>query len=443
VLKDGVADGTRTRDNQNHNLGLYQLSYDHHPAGKLGWAAGSVNSKSRRPAGNPIIHLYVSGGVDTIADTMGLLNSSKLFGGLLTGGLHDLDQTAQVRQYRAGASIFREGDPGDGLYVIGEGQVQIVCQVGQDERRVLSTLGPGEFFGEMAVLDEHARSATALAETEVRAHFVPRDDLLAALESDPRLTVRLLKEFSMRLRDFNQRYTMEVLQAERLTLVGRFARTIVHDFKNPLNIIGISADMAAMDNATLETRQTCRTRIRRQVERMSNMISELLEFTRGSGTAAVLGRVDYAEFVTALLDEMRSEAELKGSRLVLEGAPPKVRLLLDSVRLGHVFHNILNNACDAMPDGGQVFLRFREEPDTVITEFEDSGPGIAPEIAPRLFEAFATYGKSRGTGLGLSICKRIIQDHSGRIEASNSPRGGAVFSFCLPVRRESGALHSP
>jgi signal transduction histidine kinase len=371
---------------------------------------------------------------------MGLLNSSKLFGGLLTGELHELDQTAQLRIYSAGSSIFREGDPGDGLYVIAEGRVQIACWVGQDERRVLSTLGPGEFFGEMAVLDEQTRSATALAETEVRTHFVPREDLLKALEGNPRLAVRLVKEFSLRLRDFNHRYTMEVLQAERLTLVGRFARTIVHDFKNPLNIIGISADMAAMDSATLEMRQTCRGRIRRQVERMSNMISELLEFTRGSGSTVVLGRMDYAELVTSLLDELRSETEVKGSELVVESHPPSVRLLLDPVRLGHVFHNILNNACDAMPEGGKIFLRFREDPESVVTEIEDTGPGIAPEIAPRLFEAFATYGKSRGTGLGLSICKRIIQDHAGRITAANSERGGALFSFSLPVRRDNGAV---
>lgn len=385
-----------------------------------------------------IIALYATGEAVTIARTMGSLNSSKVFGGLLTGELHDLDQSAQLRRYDAGESVFREGDPGDGLYVIAEGQVQIVCWVGQDERRVLSSLGPGEFFGEMAVLDEQSRSATALAETEVRAHFIPREDLLRALERNPRLAVRLVREFSLRLRDFNHRYTEEVLQAERLTLVGKFARTIVHDFKNPLNIIGISADMAAMDISNPEMRRTCRDRIRRQVDRMSNMISELLEFTRGGGSTVVLGRVDYADFVTHLLEELRSETEVKGSTLVLEGDLPRVRLLLDPVRLGHVFHNILNNACDAMPEGGKIYLRFREEPDTVVTEFEDTGPGIAPEIAPRLFEAFATYGKSRGTGLGLSICKRIIQDHSGQIAASNGARG-AIISFSLPVGPDTGA----
>jgi signal transduction histidine kinase len=143
--------------------------------------------------------------------------------------------------------------------------------------------------------------------------------------------------------------------------------------------------------------------------------------------------------VRQVLEELRPEAEVKGARIDLANEPPPVRLLLDPVRLSHVFHNIINNACDAMPDGGKITLRFRQEPDVLVTEIADSGPGIAPEIAARLFEAFATYGKSRGTGLGLSISKRIIQDHGGRISAANRPEGGALFSFTLPLRLERAA----
>jgi signal transduction histidine kinase len=371
---------------------------------------------------------------------MNSLKTSRLFGGLLTAELHQLERTLQLRRYQAGNEIFREGDPGDGIYIIEEGTVQILCQVGDDQRRVLSRLEAGDFFGEMAVLDDQARSATALAETEVRVHFIPREELLGSLSRSPELAVRLVKEFSLRMRDFNLQYTKEVLQAERLTLVGRFARTIVHDFKNPLNIIGISADMAALDNATPESRQTARDRIRRQVDRMSNMISELLEFTRGGSASVVMGRVDYAAFARQWVDEVRPEMAAKGVSIEIENELPDARLLLDPVRMGHVLHNLVNNACDAMPDGGRISIRFRDEPDQVITEIEDDGPGIAPEIAPRLFEAFATYGKSRGTGLGLSISRRIIEDHGGQVSAGNASGGGALFSIRLPKRAEGQPL---
>jgi signal transduction histidine kinase len=243
----------------------------------------------------------------------------------------------------------------------------------------------------------------------------------------------------MRMRDFNYQYTQEVLQAERLTLVGRFASSIVHDFKNPLNIIGISAEMAAMENSTPEMRLAAKNRIRKQVDRLSNMINELLEFTRGSASTVVLARTDFAAFVKQLLDDIRSEIEAKRVKLQIENEPPAVALLVDPTRLTHVFYNIINNACDAMPDGGTVKLRFKQGEKEVTTEIEDTGKGIAAEIAPRLFEAFATHGKAQGTGLGLSICKKIVEDHYGKISAGNAPAGGALFTFTLPIRKEDAA----
>jgi signal transduction histidine kinase len=137
-------------------------------------------------------------------------------------------------------------------------------------------------------------------------------------------------------------------------------------------------------------------------------------------------------YVRQLLEEIGPEVELRGCRIEVE-AVPEVRLPLDPKRLRRVFHNLIHNATEAMSSGGQVRLRFRVDKNEMITEIEDTGSGIAPEIADRLFEAFATYGKANGTGLGLSICKRIVEDHRGRIWATNQPGKGALFSFTLPV----------
>jgi signal transduction histidine kinase len=367
------------------------------------------------------------------------LKTNKLFSGLLAAELQALEQTAQLRSYPPGRNIFREGDPGDGLYIIIEGEVQITCLVGHEQRRVLSRFGPGDFFGEMAVLDDQPRSATATTETESKVYFIAREDMLTILARSPGLAVSLVKAFSMRMREFNHRFTEEALQAERLTLVGRFARSIVHDFKNPLNVIGISAEMAAMDGATPEMRLMARNRICHQVDRLSNMINELMEFTRGSHAAVVLATTDYAQYVHQMVEEMREELAAKNISLDLANPPPSVALLFDPKRLTHVYFNIIHNACDAMPKGGRILLRFQVTATDLVTEIEDTGPGIAPEIAPRMFEAFTTYGKAQGTGLGLSICKRIIDDHGGQISARNEPGRGAIFTFTLPLHKEEGA----
>jgi signal transduction histidine kinase len=112
--------------------------------------------------------------------------------------------------------------------------------------------------------------------------------------------------------------------------------------------------------------------------------------------------------------------------------PPEISIPLDRQRLVHVFSNLLRNAIDVMPRGGRIMLNFVLSEREVITEVEDTGPGISPEVAAHLFEPFFTHGKSHGTGLGLSICKRIVEDHKGTISASSRPGGGAVFSFSLP-----------
>jgi signal transduction histidine kinase len=145
--------------------------------------------------------------------------------------------------------------------------------------------------------------------------------------------------------------------------------------------------------------------------------------------------MDYATFVGHVIGELRQETDLASVKLELMDPPPAVRLQLDPKRLRRVFLNLTHNAIDAMSGSGSIFLRFSRNAEEVVTEIEDTGPGIAPEIADKLFEAFATHGKAHGTGLGLSICKKIIEDHGGRIWARNEPGRGAIFSFALPLAK--------
>jgi signal transduction histidine kinase len=315
--------------------------------------------------------------------------------------------------------------------------VEISALVGKDDRRVFSKVSPGEIFGEMAVIENKPRSACATASGDTEVFFISREAAQKLIERSPALALELLREISNRLREFNRQYLDEVLQAERLAVLGRFARSIVHDLKNPLNIIGISAEMAGMESASQESRDESRVRIRRQVDRISDLIGEILDFTQGDHSTFVFAPTDYGTFVTVLAEELRAEVQMKLARLELEEPLPQAELLLDPKRLRRVFYNLIHNATDAMPEGGVIRMRVRADEREIVTEIEDSGPGVAPEIAGQLFEAFATFGKAHGPGLGLSICKRIIKDHHGWIKARSEPGRGAIFSFGLP-RRASG-----
>jgi signal transduction histidine kinase len=163
----------------------------------------------------------------------------------------------------------------------------------------------------------------------------------------------------------------------------------------------------------------------------------MLQFTQGAQSIA-LAPVNYEKFITQLVGELRPEFEYRSVALELGNPPPAVVLPIDAKRLRRVFYNLAHNATEAMTGDGKLTLRFTQTERELLTEMADTGPGIAPAIAERLFQPFVTHGKAHGSGLGLSICKRIIEDHGGRITARNGHAGGAVFTFSLPLNTPPG-----
>jgi len=361
------------------------------------------------------------------------LESCKLFRSLSPDELASLTRVTREVSFADGKEIFKEGDAGDALYVVKSGQVQISAVIGEGERQVLSRVPPGEVFGELAIIDNQPRSATATAQTDTTVYVVPRDAMIEMLTSSPQFSFSMMREITQRLREFNRQYLRQVLQAERMALVGRFASSIVHDLKNPLTIIGIAADMACEPQAGADARHLAQTRIRKQIDRISNMVSDILEFTRGGSGQPVLAMTEYAEFARPVIDDIAREVAPKGVTVEVVTPIPLTKVPLNPRRLSRVFYNLMFNAVDEMPHGGKIKLHFRVTPTELVTEIEDSGEGIAPQILPKLFEAFETFGKPRGTGLGLSIAKKIVEDHHGRIYARNVPNGGALFGFTLPL----------
>lgn len=339
---------------------------------------------------------------------------------------------AQERQLAAGQEIFQEGAAGDGVYFVKDGLVEISSVAGS--RRIFSQLGPGEFFGEMAVIEDQPRSATASAARDTTVFFVPREAMLAFIQKSPALAFALLQQISHRLREFNHRHLQEVLESERLAAVGDFARSIVHDLKNPLSIIGLSVEMLSHPGLNPEMRDQIQSRVARQVQRINGLVSDILAFTDNRHDTGFQS-ANFQAFVRQLAGEMQADLAAKSLQLKLENDPPPVFVLFNPTRLGRVFENLVQNAADFLEEGGTIFLRFKPGAEEIEIEVEDTGPGIAPEMADKLFQPFATHGKTRGTGLGLVICKKIVEDHGGKISAHSQAGRGAIFRFTLPLAK--------
>jgi signal transduction histidine kinase len=368
---------------------------------------------------------------------MSSFESCELFKDLNCAAMDALKAIAEERVYPEGAIVFEEGAPGDGLYVVDEGEVEISASLDGGAHRPVSRLGPGQPFGEMAFIESKPRSATARATASTRLRFLPSSGLHAILEKHPLLASAFLRQISHRLRDFTQHYIRETLQTERLALVGRFTGSIIHDLKNPLNVISISAELLADDDADPELRKQSSRRIGRQVERITDMVGEVLEFTRTDKQTFVPLRMRYAQFLEQVLEEERPALSARGTRIEVQGKLPEDELLLNPKRLHRVFVNLFNNAAEAMGKQGTIQLRFLADVKGVTVEVEDSGPGIAPEVADHLFDPFVTHGKPHGTGLGLAIARKIVEDHKGRLSVGKGSGSGALFTLWLPKPGEA------
>src|SRR5205085_1242232 len=129
----------------------------------------------------------------------------------------------------------------------------------------------------------------------------PSAEALWMFEQSPRLLVALAREFSRRQRGMTLQYVNEVLEAERMSLIGRFAQSIVHDLKNPLNMIGLAADLGTSEDTPPAHRAEARAIIGKQLDRLSSMVHELLEFSRGSERGLDLVPTNYCDFVRQIV----------------------------------------------------------------------------------------------------------------------------------------------
>ena len=225
--------------------------------------------------------------------------------------------------------------------------------------------------------------------------------------------------------------------AERLAAVGKLASKVAHELNNPMDGIlrYINLAIRIIEQENLEKPKEYLTQCRQGLMRMVQIVSELLEFSRS--TYASLEYVKIEQIIEDAIKTMDARAEASNVRVLRNYAPGIPQI--GNGNLFQVFCNLIKNALDAMPDGGEMSISTHlAADDTAVVQFRDTGTGFAAENADAIFEPFfTTKDKGKGTGLGLAICKDIVERHHGRITAENAPRGGSIFTVYLPVAGNS------
>lgn len=195
--------------------------------------------------------------------------------------LQQIAPDVNVVQIGRGEVIFREGDRGDLLYLVGEGSVKISKSGRGGEQETLGFINSGNFFGEMALLDGQPRSAMATAAETTLLGTVDEPTFQHILELAPsRLHMNFLRSVTERLRSINSHFISEVMRTERLSLVGSMANSIIHDLKNPICIIRGCCDLIAEESSSPRQLQLTKM-MDNAVDGMLAMTQELLDYARG------------------------------------------------------------------------------------------------------------------------------------------------------------------
>jgi C4-dicarboxylate-specific signal transduction histidine kinase len=225
----------------------------------------------------------------------------------------------------------------------------------------------------------------------------------------------------------------QLANAERLAAVGKLASKVAHELNNPMDGIlrYINLAIRIIEQENLEKPKEYLTQCRQGLMRMVQIISELLEFS--SSTYASLEYVKIEQIIEDAIKTMDTRAEALNVRVLRNYAPGIPQI--GNGNLFQVFCNLIKNALDAMPDGGDLSISTHlAADDTAVVEFRDTGTGLPTENADAIFEPFfTTKDKGKGTGLGLAICKDIVGRYQGRITAGNASQGGSIFTVYLPV----------
>jgi signal transduction histidine kinase len=453
------------------------------------------------------------------------LRASDLFRDLPDDDLDRLATLVEPVRVAEGEPLVSEGDPGDALFVIASGELDVVRGAGADELP-LARVGPGSIQGEMALLENRPRNATVRAVTSVEALRLPRAALFELLETRPEAALAMIRTTLGRLRS-----TEALLgQREKLASLGTLAAGLAHELNNPAAAIRRSVEAlgeqleernraaevlaaadtprlaglvsarpggdeptGAMDRADrtdamadllgtlgaadpdaaaaglvaagwtpdeveraltpyrndaidaaiawMESVATARALVG-EVTMAASRISEIVRATKGYAylDQAPVQRVDVCEGIADTLVILRHR--LKGSDVKEHYAADMPQIEAYGGELNQVWTNLIDNAVDALGGRGTISVTAEHGEDGgVVVRICDDGPGIPPDVVPRLFEPFfTTKGPGVGSGLGLHIAHQVVARHGGRIEVSSRP-GETCFAISLPVV-PPGAAHA-
>jgi len=352
-----------------------------------------------------------------------------------------------------GHILFNEGDPADMFYIIMSGEVEVWKAYGTEDEDMLAIHGSGKLFGEMALIDNLPRSATVKTKTHTRLLQIGEHDFQNMIRENSSVAFSIVRSLSSMVRKSNETFLEdlkernielekantdlktaheELIKKERLSNLGKFSSMILHDLRNPISTVKAYTELLLMDSNVPEKTRKYISNIKFETERINNLASELLDYSRGD-IRLEMKIVDLSDFLKSLKSSVQRRFSSSNINIIFENNFND-HAVFDYERMMRVMMNLAENARKALAGKGAFTITTQKFKNSLQFYVKDNGEGMSPDIQKHIFEPFYSSSRGGGTGLGMVIVKNIVEAHEGELTISSSKGHGTEIKIDLPLR---------
>lgn len=375
--------------------------------------------------------------ITIIADRLG---RSEFLGDLPLSNRIEIAEFCSEETYREGDMLLKEGEPADKLFVIERGKLALEkrIQIGRHStprNATIDYVGPGRIAGFSALASPHIYSTSGVCVEPTRTIVVDGVKLRAYLRTHPEAGRLIMTKLAALI---GGRYRTSI------NTLTYFLSIVSHELRSPLAAIEnyLQTMLGGFTGELNEKQQRMMTRSVLRVNDLRVLIGDVVDLARmrPEQIQADFEWFDPGEVGAESIEDVHLAATEKGIRIRVEPPAEFKPIVGARRRMRQVFTNLLNNAIKFSPSNSTVRFRARYEPNALVFEVEDQGPGIPPEEAEHIFKDFfraSNTAETQGMGLGLSIAQKIIEAHGGQICFENvlgeDRQTGSRFTVIIPL----------
>ena len=372
----------------------------------------------------------------------------RAFPGIKPDEIEELISNSQVHSYLPGAVLCRENAVEDRFYMILDGEAEVTKTINNSESRLLTTLAPGDFFGEMALIHNAPRAATVTAKTTLTTLELDKAAFDRVIRKSTSIAIAMVSQISNRLRQNDQLAVDDIrIRASELAeayqklaeqdLARReFLTNIAHELRTPLMVA--SGNLQILQKGILKGEQLAAgiDTVARNVQQIVTLVNDILFLQEMDLVLPEFQAVSMNEVARTVIEKYTARAKEREVSLHLSHNTSLPRVWGDAKSLERALMALVDNAIKFSPQGGEVQIRLSHTTDKVLVAVEDRGIGIAKENLPRIFDRFYHLEKSAdtlfgGIGLGLAITRQVIEQHQGSLDVISTPGKGSTFTLTL------------